>query len=639
MDRSIGALFRACFVETAPFGRTSCLTPGPLSQRQPATVAFFRGEIYTCLYLSGLYSAPQHSSPHSSNPSMLMLAPTRRASSGAVCALLLCSCSGDSPTNMGEGSGQNPPVTPKAASLTVTPDSLLLFVGGDTARFTAAIKDQNGNPMTGLSITWASSDTMVAKVDGGGLVTSIKAGQATITAAVEALKAERRAIIKLQRNARCVVPTGFPTRGGVGSTPKFTEEFLLDSLRATHNEVQGAIVDLRGNGDPDILVFSNNRSPDSVGGFRNSIQVWRNDGSGRFSDATRAVLGSDSVPVDGALSPRVIDMNGDGRQDVFAAQTGWDYPPGPGGPDLLLIQQGDGGLKDIAPTALHPYESRGSGAFTHSGAAADIDCDGDVDLYQGNINHAVGPHLQVNGGGLTFQAEERQRLPEFVWSLEKRYTASEFCDIDRDGDVDIALGGFDGSRDRLLINDGFGRFSPAPESALPPSPLSRNVTVEIRCADVDLDGWNDLLVASNDDYVQARIAYWHNKQTGSFEDLTSTHIPQAWPSFSPGTAWVDELQVVDMNSDGWPDLVGSGTCIGTIFINQGDGRFAQQTNLMPARSVCNRASDSIHLLFPLDANRDGRMDLLILRGWERHTLDSSRGTFEIGVSSILRNTR
>jgi hypothetical protein len=531
---------------------------------------------------------------------------------------------------------------PRPTALELSPDSLVLGVDGDTARFLAVVKDQSGQAMTGLSVAWSSSDTATARVDAAGLVTSRRAGRATIRATVEALQAERPVVVKLQMNAQCRVPSAFPSRGPVGGIPRFVEEFRLDSLRATYGEdVQGAVVDLGNDGREDVLVFSNNRSPGALAGFRNAIQVWRNDGSGRFVDATASVLGSDSVPVDGPPNSRVLDINGDGLQDVFATQAGWDYPPGPGGPDLLLLQRPGGRLVDLASDALNPYERRGSGAFTHSGAAADIDCDGDVDLYQGNINHPVGPHLQVNTGGLVFRADEQQRLPEFVWRLREKFTTAEFCDVNRDGDVDLVLGGFDGSRDRLLVNDGFGRFTPAAESALPPPhfAVGRSITIDLRCGDVDLDGWNDLMVSSNDAYRQPRISFWRNRQDGTFEDRTSTHLPQSWPGSELENVWVDEFHLVDLNRDGWLDMVGSSICVGAVFINRGEGRFAQVADLLPARSVCTRPGDSVHLLLPLDADGDGWTDLLLLRGAEHHTLMSTRGAERIGVSSILRNLR
>lgn len=52
-----------------------------------------------------------------------------------------------------------------------------------TQTLTAVVKDQNGNPMSGESVTWSSSDTGVATVDAStGVVTGVAAGTCTITA-------------------------------------------------------------------------------------------------------------------------------------------------------------------------------------------------------------------------------------------------------------------------------------------------------------------------------------------------------------------------------------------------------------------------------------------------------------------------
>lgn len=56
------------------------------------------------------------------------------------------------------------------------------LAAGDTTTFVAAVADSNANPVTAPALTWTSSDTTVAVVDGGGLVTGASTGTATITA-------------------------------------------------------------------------------------------------------------------------------------------------------------------------------------------------------------------------------------------------------------------------------------------------------------------------------------------------------------------------------------------------------------------------------------------------------------------------
>ena len=70
------------------------------------------------------------------------------------------------------------------ASVAVTPASAGVQVG-QTAQFTATLQDANGNTLSGRVVTWASSNTGVASVSGGGLATAKAAGTATITATSE----------------------------------------------------------------------------------------------------------------------------------------------------------------------------------------------------------------------------------------------------------------------------------------------------------------------------------------------------------------------------------------------------------------------------------------------------------------------
>ncbi|PYO38354.1 MAG: hypothetical protein DMD29_13645 [Gemmatimonadetes bacterium] len=70
------------------------------------------------------------------------------------------------------------------ASVTVAPASASVTVG-QTAQLTATPKDASGNPLAGRVVTWGSSNTAVATVNGSGLVTGVAAGSATITATSE----------------------------------------------------------------------------------------------------------------------------------------------------------------------------------------------------------------------------------------------------------------------------------------------------------------------------------------------------------------------------------------------------------------------------------------------------------------------
>jgi uncharacterized protein YjdB len=76
-------------------------------------------------------------------------------------------------------------VTPvPVASVAITPATSALVVGG-TVQLSATTKDAAGNPLTGRTIGWSTSDQSIASVDGNGLVTAKAVGTATITATSE----------------------------------------------------------------------------------------------------------------------------------------------------------------------------------------------------------------------------------------------------------------------------------------------------------------------------------------------------------------------------------------------------------------------------------------------------------------------
>lgn len=71
---------------------------------------------------------------------------------------------------------------PRATTVTVRPSTAELTALGNTVELTADVQDQNGEAMTGVTVTWASSNSGVAPVNGSGLVTAVANGEATITA-------------------------------------------------------------------------------------------------------------------------------------------------------------------------------------------------------------------------------------------------------------------------------------------------------------------------------------------------------------------------------------------------------------------------------------------------------------------------
>jgi len=94
----------------------------------------------------------------------------------AVAALVaFAGCSGG-----GDGGGGTGP-TPVFTSLTLAPTNPSVTVGGSTT-LTATAKDQSGNSMSGLQLTYTSATTSIATVTNGGVVTGVALGSSEITA-------------------------------------------------------------------------------------------------------------------------------------------------------------------------------------------------------------------------------------------------------------------------------------------------------------------------------------------------------------------------------------------------------------------------------------------------------------------------
>ena len=73
---------------------------------------------------------------------------------------------------------------PPVASVTVTLASSSIGVG-QTTQATAVLKDASGKVLTGRTITWASTNTAAATVNGSGLVSAVAAGSSSISATSE----------------------------------------------------------------------------------------------------------------------------------------------------------------------------------------------------------------------------------------------------------------------------------------------------------------------------------------------------------------------------------------------------------------------------------------------------------------------
>lgn len=154
------------------------------------------------------------------------------AAGALLAAALVAACGGDQPT----GPSDETPGPVPVASVTVTPGSAHVVVGSAVS-FTAALTDRSGNPLTGRTVTWSSSDTSRATVSDG-VVTGVGAGDVVIRATSEGKSGSATVTVD--------AATGVVAAGGWDQTG-ITGFALADSLRvrlfsADGTPVAGALV-------------------------------------------------------------------------------------------------------------------------------------------------------------------------------------------------------------------------------------------------------------------------------------------------------------------------------------------------------------------------------------------------------------
>lgn len=280
---------------------------------------------------------------------------------------------------------------------------------------------------------------------------------------------------------------------------------------AGHDSEDVAVADFNGDGRPDIVIVSE----DDVKFGRREVHEYFLSGRTGY----RRVLGV--LPDSEADAVTHGDVDGDGALDLVIAGAG---------PVILLKGDGRGGFKNISKGL--PANSR----TVQDIELADLDGDGDLDLVLGQEGgHAL--WLGDGRGGFT-DASDRLCDPG---NVEARKVAP--VDIDGDGDLDLYFShvGWQGRspRDRLLINQGGGRFTDETAARLPDD---SDTTLDARFADLDGDADLDLVRANAD-----AVTVWLNDGHGRFTDATAAVLPEVG---GPNLA----IEIQDFDGDGRPDI-------------------------------------------------------------------------------------
>ncbi len=287
-------------------------------------------------------------------------------------------------------------------------------------------------------------------------------------------------------------------------------------------------------------------------------------------------------------SPTVAagDVTGDGAPDLYIG----DYLNNL--EDRLLVNNGEGYFTDETDARVSSWLTDSD--FTAHAVIADLNHDGYNDIIK---NNALGDY--------TFKLGYNDPDNEGVFTQangQTLCTCSDYFvavgDLNNDGLLDVVEA--DDGTDRYFLNQGNdpnGKVIWFPLLLLPDNGgFDNNIVI----ADLDNDGWNDILIADVDvdlPNCASRLDIHHNLANPPFvtfqEDTGNLPTDDGGP-----LSGTHDVAVFDIDGDCWPDLV-IGNCDGTtVWINQGKG------NICP--SLCP---------WDIDSSGDvGVKDLLFLLG-------------------------
>lgn len=302
----------------------------------------------------------------------------------------------------------------------------------------------------------------------------------------------------------------------------------------------------------------------------------------------------------------------------------------------------DGGLKRLAPSETgvefvnrlteaeinrNQHYMNGSGV-----AAGDVNGDGWVDLYFGQLNGPNRLFLNEGAGGFSF----REATEEAGLSHEDHYTTGvTFADVDGDGDLDLLVGSMSKGI-QLYTNDGDGHFSSQLSSPL--EQHKGNMTMAL--ADIDGDGDLDLYVTN---YKEKPVKdMYANDELAWEKTIRKVQTPDG-PDYELVEPFDQHYTIIER--EGKPDSRRETGAVDALYVNEGDGAFRKIQNTEQRFRTPDDRPQGLSQGWGLNAsfqdiNRDGHPDLYVNNDFwtpDRLWLNQGDGTFRAIDSLAIRN--
>ncbi|EAR00459.1 VCBS repeat-containing protein [Maribacter sp. HTCC2170] len=237
----------------------------------------------------------------------------------------------------------------------------------------------------------------------------------------------------------------------------------------------------------------------------------------------------------------VGDINNDGIEDVFIGGA-------KGQVSSLLLGTGSGFVQSNQPAFIKHSASEDVNAVFF-----DADKDNDLDLYvcSGGVEFTpfssnYHDRLYINDGHGKFDLSDQILPQENSHNSSSTVTAA---DIDLDGDIDLFVGervipskygvkasGF------ILVNDGEGNFKESTID-LAPDLINMGMITDARFVDLDGNELLDLVVVG--EFMDISI---FSNQNGSFKKISEDKVPQL-------SGWWNTVESADIDGDGDQDLI------------------------------------------------------------------------------------